>query len=102
LPLLLSILATACLAGPAPAPLTLQQAHELAIRNHPMIRVGELKALAARQVVTQVRSGLLPNISANAVAVGTAQDNTRLAAIGAVNNPTIFDRNAEGVMISQL
>jgi outer membrane protein len=36
------------------------------------------------------------------VAVGTAANNTRLSAVGALNNPAIFDRNAEGVMISQL
>ncbi|HTL54667.1 MAG TPA: TolC family protein [Candidatus Limnocylindrales bacterium] len=82
--------------------LTLQQAHETAIKNHPLITIADLKALASREVVTQVRSGFFPNISANAVAVGTASDNTRLEAIGALNNPSIFDRQAEGVMISQL
>jgi outer membrane protein len=34
--------------------------------------------------------------------VGTANENTRLSAIGALNNPGIFDRNAEGLMLSQL
>ncbi len=82
--------------------LTLQQARETALRNHPQIKVADLKALAARQVARQVRAGLFPNISANAVAVGTGDDNTRLAAIGALNNPSIFDRNAEGLLISQL
>ena len=83
-------------------PLTLQQAHETAIRNHPLITVADLKALASRQVVTQMRSGFFPNVSANALAVGTANSNTRLEAIGALNNPAIFDRQAEGLMISQL
>jgi outer membrane protein len=41
-------------------------------------------------------------VSANVVAVGTTESNTRLEAIGALNNPAIFDRNAEGLMISQL
>jgi outer membrane protein len=82
--------------------LTLEQAHETALRNHPLIHVGDLKALVARQIVQQVRSGFFPNLSANVVAVGTAADNTRLAAIGALNNPAIFDRNAEGLMLSQL
>jgi outer membrane protein len=82
--------------------LTLQQAHETALLNHPLIHVGDLKALVARQVVREVRSGFFPNISANVVAVGTAEDNTRLAAVAALNNPAIFDRNAEGLMISQL
>jgi outer membrane protein len=82
--------------------LTLQQAHEAALRDHPLIHVGDLKTLVMRQVARQVQSGFYPNLSANVVAVGTAKDNTRLAAVGALNNPAIFDRNAEGLMISQL
>lgn len=82
--------------------LTLQEAHEAALRDHPLITVADLKSLIARQVTREVRSGFFPNISANAVAVGTADNNTRLAAIGGLNNPAIFDRNAEGLMISQL
>ena len=61
-----------------------------------------MKALAARQVTRQFRSAFFPTLSANVVAVGTANENTRLSAIGALNNPGIFDRNAEGLMLSQL
>ena len=88
--------------GQEPTTLTLPQAREMALRNHPQIKVADLKALAARQVTRQARAGFFPNISANVVAVGTADDNTRLSAIGALNNPSIFDRNAEGLLISQL
>ncbi len=83
-------------------PLTLKAAHDLAMRNHPLISVADLKAMASQQALREVRSGYFPNISANAVAVGNARNNTRLDAIGALNNPAIFDRNAEGLMISQL
>jgi len=82
--------------------LTLAEAHETALRSHPQISVADLKALAARQVTRQFRSAFFPTLSANAVAVGTANDNTRLSAIGALNNPSIFDRNAEGLVLSQL
>ncbi|HWX21037.1 MAG TPA: TolC family protein [Candidatus Binatia bacterium] len=92
---------TICRAEDLPG-LTLQEAHETALHNHPLITVADLKALAARQVVREARSGFLPNLSANVVAVGTTENNTRLAAVGALNNPSIFDRNAEGLMISQL
>ena len=85
-----------------PSPLTLQQAHEEALRSHPQISVADLRALAARQVTRQFRLAFFPTLSANAVAVGTANDNTRLSAIGALNNPSIFDRNAEGLVLSQL
>jgi outer membrane protein len=95
-------IASLSVAGAEPARLTLEQAHEMAVRNHPLIRVGDLKALIAGENVREVRSGFFPNVSVNAVAVGTAKDNTRLAAIGALNNPAIFDRNAEGIMVSQL
>ena len=84
------------------APLTLQEAHEAALRNHPRISVAQLTALATRQVARQARAGFFPQVSANVVAVGTADDNTRLTAIGALNNPAIFDRNAEGLLVSQL
>jgi outer membrane protein len=90
-------------AQPQPFPrLTLHEARETALRNHPLISVADLKALAAHQVFRQVRSAYFPNLSANAVAVGTANENTRLAAIGSLNNPTIFERQSEGLMISQL
>ena len=82
--------------------LTLQEAHGAALRSHPAISVADLKALAARQVTRQFQSAFFPTLSANAVAVGTANDNTRLSAIGALNNPTIYDRNAEGLILSQL
>jgi outer membrane protein len=82
--------------------LTLPQAHEAALHNHPLIRVGELKALVAHEAVRQARAGFYPNLSANVVAVGTLDDNTRLAANGGLNNPSIFDRNAEGLMVTQL
>jgi outer membrane protein len=82
--------------------LTLAEAHEAALRSHPQISVADLKALAARQITRQFRSAFFPTLSANAVAVGTANENTRLAAIGALNNPTIFERNAEGLVLSQL
>jgi len=82
--------------------LTLSQAHEAALRNHPLIHVGDLKALIQRQVAREVESGFYPNLSANVVAVGTTRDNTRLAAVAGLNNPAIFDRNAEGLMLSQL
>lgn len=82
--------------------LTLSQAHETALKNHPRISVADLRALAARQVTREARSAFFPNVSGSVVAVGTARDNTRLAAIGGLNNPSIFERNAEGLTISQL
>ena len=75
---------------------------QTALRNHPQIRVADLRALAARQVTRQVQAAFFPTLAANVMSVGTADENTRLAAIGALNNPSIFDRNAEGLVLSQL
>jgi outer membrane protein len=83
-------------------PLTLSEAHDTALHNHPLITVADLKALAAREVTREARSAFFPTISANAVAVGAADNNTRLSAIGALNNPSIFDRQAEGLVLGQL
>lgn len=94
--------AVACGSAAEPAHLSLQEAHENALRNHPLIHVGDLKALIAGETYREVRSGFFPRLSADVVAVGTTGNNTRLAAIGALNNPSIFDRNAEGLMVSQL
>jgi outer membrane protein len=98
---LLGLVAVRC-GGAEPLQLTLQQAHETALRNHPLISVADLKALASQQVYKEARSGFFPTISANAVAVGVGGSNTRLTAIGALNNPSVFDRQAEGLLVSQL
>jgi outer membrane protein len=97
-------LALACtrVAAESLSSLTLRQAHETALTNHPQIRIADLKALAARQVTRQVQSAFFPTLSANVMSVGTAENNTRLAAIGTLNNPSVFDRNAEGLVLSQL
>lgn len=87
--------------GAGPERLTLKQAEEIAIKNHPKITAAELQALAANQAVTQVRSALFPILSANATAVGTDQENPRISA-GALNNPSIFARNGDGLVLNQL
>ncbi|PWU13317.1 MAG: TolC family protein [Verrucomicrobia bacterium] len=84
------------------APLTLQEARETALHNHPKITQADLRALASRQAAKQVQAGFFPNVSLNAVAVGTADLNTRLGAVASLSNPSIFERNAEGLLISQL
>ena len=82
--------------------MSLQEAHAEALRNHPQIRLADLRALAARQVSRQVQAAFFPTLAANVMSVGTADNNTRLGAINALNNPSIFDRNAEGLVLSQL
>jgi outer membrane protein len=84
-----------------PQPLTLKEAQDIALRNHPKISEAELLALASKQAVVEARSGFLPNVTFNATAVDAFESNTRLAA-GALNNPSVFDREADGLTVTQL
>ncbi|MGP8202167.1 MAG: TolC family protein [Limisphaerales bacterium] len=85
-----------------PRHLTLQEAQQIALTQHPRISVANLTALAARQSTKEVQSAFFPNIYGSATAVGTADPNNTRIAAGAMNNPLIYDRDAEGVTISQL
>ncbi len=82
-------------------PLSLERARELALKHNPRISAASLQSLAAHESITQARSTYFPTIIANATAVGTSQDNTRIAA-GSLSNPGIFNRNAEGLAVSQM
>jgi outer membrane protein len=89
-------------AEPPPRHLTLAQAQQIALTQHPRISVANLTALAARQATKEVQSAFLPNIYASGTGVGTADpNNTRLAA-GGLNNPIVYEREADGITISQL
>jgi outer membrane protein len=80
--------------------LTIQQAEQLAIRNNPNISVSRLLALAQAQVTREVRSIEMPTATGSLTAVG-AHENSRITA-GALNNPSVFDRAAGGLTVSQL
>ena len=89
-------------AADTPRPLTLQQAQQIALTQHPRISVVNLTRLAARQATKEIQAGFFPNIYGSATAAGNMdRDNTRIAA-GGLNNPRVYDREADGVTISQL
>jgi outer membrane protein len=81
--------------------LTLRDAEQLALKNHPRVTVAELNAMASQQVYREVRSAFFPTIGGNATGVTTANDGNRLTA-GLLNNPTVFDRAAAGLTAGQL
>jgi outer membrane protein len=85
---------------PIPGTLSLSQAEHLAVQNNPRIAVGRLLALAQGQVTREFRSAELPLLTGNLTAV-TPHDGSRITA-GALNNPTVFQRAAGGVTLSQL
>jgi outer membrane protein len=80
--------------------LTLHDAEQRALDNHPQVQARQDTAAAAGQVVRETKSVLYPNVYANFTGVG-AQAGTRIAA-GGLNNPTILDRFAGGFSVSQL
>ncbi len=96
------IVPTACFAQSVPAgkKLTLPEAEDIALKNNPAISVARLNALASRQVTRGVRSAYFPNSSINLTGVDSL-DNSRITA-GGLNNPIIYPRVAEGIIVSQL
>ncbi|HEV2175707.1 MAG TPA: TolC family protein [Terriglobia bacterium] len=86
--------------NPAPPSLTLKEAEALALKNHPRVQASQLNALAARQVVTEVKSAYYPFSYGSLTGAG-AESASRVAA-GGLNNPIIFNRYANGVTVNQL
>jgi outer membrane protein len=84
-----------------PSVLTLADAQKLALQNHPQIAAANYRALAAQEVVKQTRAGFFPNANAYADAVGANSEGTRIMA-GGLNNPSVYDRGAGGLAVSQL
>lgn len=88
------------LAQPTGPTLTIAQAEQMAIRNNPNISVARLLALAQAQVTREARSAELPMATGNLTAVD-AHDNSRITA-GLLNNPSVYNRAAGGLTVSQL
>jgi outer membrane protein len=80
--------------------LTLKEAEDLAVRNHPQLGAALLMAQAANEAPTETNAVRYPTFFGGATGAG-AGDNSRIAA-GALNNPIILSRLATGVGVSQL
>jgi outer membrane protein len=100
---------------PVPQQLDLTQAEAIALRQSPTVSAAQFKALAAQQVVRQVRSAFFPQITGESSNVATGDDiasrlglntftnqDTRISASGGLNNPTVLSRQANGILFSQL
>ncbi len=89
--------------APSPQPaqsLTLQDAEKIAVQNHPQVQAAVELATAAQERVKEARSAYYPTAVGSLTGV-EAETNSRIAA-GALNNPIIYDRYANGVDVSQL
>ncbi|HSZ78911.1 MAG TPA: TolC family protein [Chthoniobacterales bacterium] len=88
--------------GTAPKKLTLDQAESIAFRQTPVLGRASFDTQAAQQVIREARSGLFPQVVGDVTAVGTSGKNIRIGASGGLNNPTILNRQSNGINISQL
>jgi outer membrane protein len=82
--------------------ITLEQAESIALQQAPVLGKAYFDSQAAKQVVGEARSGLFPQVVGDVSAVGTNRTNIRIGASGGLNNPTILNRQSNGINISQL
>jgi outer membrane protein len=84
----------------APQKLTLEEAEQIAIQNHPQIQAATQLASVATAQVMEARSSYYPQATGSVTGV-EAESGSRIAA-GALNNPIIYNRFADGVEVNQL
>src|SRR5580765_7570766 len=84
-----------------PPRLSLKEAEQRALAGHPDIAGAQAAAQALQQTVREVRSAYWPGIFGNVTGAAASPDGARITA-GALNNPSVFDRFATGVIASQL
>jgi outer membrane protein len=89
-------------AAAVPQKITLDQAESIAFRQAPVLGRAYLNTQAAQQVIREARSGLFPQVMGDVSAVGTSGKNIRIGASGGLNNPTILNRQSDGINVSQL
>jgi outer membrane protein TolC len=85
---------------PVPAPLTLAEAERIALENHPDIKASVFDELAATEAVSVAMAGYKPQAYGEAVQA-FAPGGTRVAAYNAITDPTVVQRTALGVGITQ-
>jgi outer membrane protein len=97
---LTALLRSSAMAAQTTQTLTLRQAEQIALQNHPQIQAAANIAAASEAQVTQARAAYYPTVYGS-VTGAYAENDSRVAA-GALNNPVIYDRFAGGITASQL
>lgn len=80
--------------------LSLAEAQRLAIQNNPQFSAAKLNAAASYQVPKEYSSNFAPAVIGSVTGVG-ADAGSRLAA-GLLNNPSVYNRVASGLTVSQM
>ena len=88
------------LVAQGPPVVSLEQAQQIALRNHPRIAAAELVAQASGFAVKEARSAYFPTLSGNITGVGTEHGSVLSA--GAVTTSSIYSRQSSGVVLNQL
>jgi outer membrane protein len=88
-----------CAQGSGPK-LSLQDAHAMALKNHPQVLASQANYLRANEIVTETRSAYYPGINGD-VTGSQASDNSRIGA-GFLSDSRLFSRFGYGVVLSQL
>ena len=93
-------LAAAATAFAQNPPLTLQQAVETALRNHPQVAAAENQVNYARQQITENRAAYYPTLTGEIT--GSQANNLSRIGAGELTASRLFNREADGVLLSQL
>jgi outer membrane protein len=80
--------------------LTLAQAEEFALRNHPLIAAAGLQINVSREQITETRSVYFPAVYGNFT--GVAADHDTVLAAGALQTSSLSSRSAAGLGLNQL
>ncbi len=83
-----------------PATISLAEAQQTALRNHPRIASAALEAQASGFALQEVRSAYLPTLSGNVTGAGS--DHGAVLSAGAVTTSSLYSRGASGFMANQL
>lgn len=80
--------------------LTLEQARQAALANHPQVRAATFDALAETQVAAQRSAARFPVVQADLTGAGANPEDT--IAAGQINNSSVDTRGAAGLRVDQL
>jgi outer membrane protein len=86
--------------APQTKTLTLSQAEDLAVRNHPRIASSDLRAQAAAKIITEARAAYFPTLYGSVT--GTIADEGTVIAAGALQTSSLSTRTAGGLGVNQL
>jgi len=96
----LLILIAACLPAQNPPTLTLEQAREMALANHPLLASLDYSSRAAAETPKQILSALAPQVNLG-ITASVADDNSRFAIQGLASS-LLISRVGSGIQLSQL